>query len=626
VFLEKRNETRILKLTQLQSGNVIKQLVLDKKKFLVGSSINCDLCITDEAVSFYHSMLMLDKDGGQIIDLDSSNGVYINDNKVKSCYFSDGDILKFGSVEFQVSEHFIYKKKIGSIIIDQDLNIKLINESTIINQQQELKEIQALDVIDGEYCDILFDEEHLQSLDHIPAYSASINQSFVEYDDNKDMHSIYRHNKNKVLEITFMSNGTIINLDYVPLKNGIFFASSTFSNNKTVHLLSLRTEEICPFFSVDKGEITFSALPGFTCRNITTGEIYEKCIFINDDEVLSFDQKSLQIIVKVIDHPPTLRITPFFGRDLSFQKDSAKTFCAAMGAMLLLLFVDINLTQPKPKKIAVIYRQKKSTIQKNLQEMSTVINQKKSDKGFMNKQQDKRAKKYTRRNKFNIKKRQEKKLKIIQNSKKSLATKAIKQVQVKSYKFNTTQKINSLFLEKNIAAKTKINNLKPQDSNGFESARAQDTKGLKTTKFVNVKKLGQGLKGNYNSSSGAFGLAKKSGIDTSYVNPKTVVLASMDPELLRKILREYLPQFRHCYQKELQSNERLKGIIDLDFRISKSGLVSNIDIKVKNANFSSDGINCMASILKLIPFPKPQGGGVVDVRQPLSFFSETEKF
>ena len=33
----------------------------------------------------------------------------------------------------------------------------------------------------------------------------------------------------------------------------------------------------------------------------------------------------------------------------------------------------------------------------------------------------------------------------------------------------------------------------------------------------------------------------------------------MDPDLLRKILQEYLPQFRHCYQQELaQNNEILR--------------------------------------------------------------------
>jgi hypothetical protein len=33
----------------------------------------------------------------------------------------------------------------------------------------------------------------------------------------------------------------------------------------------------------------------------------------------------------------------------------------------------------------------------------------------------------------------------------------------------------------------------------------------------------------------------------------------------------------------------------------------------------------MGQVLGIIDFPKPKGGGVVDVRQPLNFFAETEK-
>jgi len=100
----------------------------------------------------------------------------------------------------------------------------------------------------------------------------------------------------------------------------------------------------------------------------------------------------------------------------------------------------------------------------------------------------------------------------------------------------------------------------------------------------------------------------------------------MDPELLRKILREYIPQFRHCYQKELIGNsEKIKGVINLNFTISSEGRVSSHDIRAKDARFSKKGLGCMGQVLTLIDFPKPKGGGVVDVKQPLNFFAETEK-
>jgi len=144
------------------------------------------------------------------------------------------------------------------------------------------------------------------------------------------------------------------------------------------------------------------------------------------------------------------------------------------------------------------------------------------------------------------------------------------------------------------------------------------------TSASKVGSLGSDLAGA-EASMGSQGLSSKKGMDTSYIQTKTVVLGSMDPELLRKILQRYLPQFRHCYQQELAYNsEDIKGIVDLDFEISGAGRVAKMDIKAKDNRFSKRGIDCMGKVLSIIDFPKPKGGGRVAVRQPLSFFSEKE--
>lgn len=132
--------------------------------------------------------------------------------------------------------------------------------------------------------------------------------------------------------------------------------------------------------------------------------------------------------------------------------------------------------------------------------------------------------------------------------------------------------------------------------------------------------------GNYDHSTSTKGLANKKGIDTAYVQADTVVLGSIDPDILRKILGEYLAQFKFCYQQELQEqSEKIKGIVDLNFRIEGDGKVSKVNIKSAQTKFSNKGIGCMSNILRMIDFPKPKGGGLVDVRQPLNFFSESTK-
>ena len=138
--------------------------------------------------------------------------------------------------------------------------------------------------------------------------------------------------------------------------------------------------------------------------------------------------------------------------------------------------------------------------------------------------------------------------------------------------------------------------------------------------------LGNDAVGNYDRSTTTKGLANKKGFDTAFVEADTVILGSIDPEVLRRILQEYLPQFKFCYQQELQENsEKLKGIVDLNFRIEGTGKVSVVRIKSASTKFSEKGIGCMGNILRMIPFPKPKGGGLVDVRQPLNFSSESTK-
>jgi hypothetical protein len=138
--------------------------------------------------------------------------------------------------------------------------------------------------------------------------------------------------------------------------------------------------------------------------------------------------------------------------------------------------------------------------------------------------------------------------------------------------------------------------------------------------------LGKDAVGNYDRSTSTKGLANKKGFDTAFVEADTVILGSIDPEVLRRILQEYLPQFKFCYQQELQEHsEKIKGIVDLNFRIEGDGKVSTVHIKSIQTKFSEKGIGCMGNILHMINFPKPKGGGLVDVRQPLNFSSESTK-
>lgn len=74
-----------------------------KTVVLVGRGKEADLTILDPSVSRSHARFMI-QPGGRIMveDLDSSNGTYVNGRRIKVWELSQGDLVRFGDIEFSV--------------------------------------------------------------------------------------------------------------------------------------------------------------------------------------------------------------------------------------------------------------------------------------------------------------------------------------------------------------------------------------------------------------------------------------------------------------------------------------------------------------------------------------------
>ena len=68
---------------------------------LVGRGKDCAVTIIDQSVSRIHAKVLRTPDGQLAVeDLRSSNGCYVNDNRVTTAEFHHGDRVRFGNVEF----------------------------------------------------------------------------------------------------------------------------------------------------------------------------------------------------------------------------------------------------------------------------------------------------------------------------------------------------------------------------------------------------------------------------------------------------------------------------------------------------------------------------------------------
>lgn len=635
VLRARKVEEKIHYLVGYKDGTIAYEFALNKKKLLIGRAEHADICIPDNSLSHYHAFITIDDHGGKIIDLESDNGVFLNGVRQSQTFFGAGDTLRLGPIEFHIEERIIEVEGQEGFE-DQDKGIvEVLEENTISELPPELPPMPGLVVIDGEYCDIVFDDDHFQPVDHVPATEGKLNfEDYIDAHeiDEKELAPIARKVEEMAMEVTILVNGNVLSIDYLPVKNKTYYVSNLGRHKNTLCLPCLEEEDRLPFIDVDGTNITLHKIPGFSAKNRETGEedlfATKATGHLLKKDVICYAQGSVQVIVKLTDAPPALRAAPFFGRDREFQKEAGKVFGILMSLMLLILFIDTSVEPPK-KKIAVIYRKAIKSKKPSDKRSKSVADKVDKDTGI---KENKQPNQETKMAKKSPEKAPEKKQKAVKQPQKTAQAapspqKVKKAPKMKAYKFQASNKLSSLFGSTKNLKPTKINkNSNATGKTGFKSVSNVSDSALKANSNSAVGTLGQDFSGNYDSSAGAQGLSSKSGIDTTYQDPKTVVLGSMDPELLRKILKEYLPQFRHCYQKELERNEAAKGVIDLHFRINPNGSVSEIKIKGKKARFSSAGSGCMAGVLKLIDFPKPKGGGVVDVKQPLNFFSEQDKY
>jgi pSer/pThr/pTyr-binding forkhead associated (FHA) protein len=118
--------------------------------------------------------------------------------------------------------------------------------------------------------------------------------------------------------------------------------------------------------------------------------------------------------------------------------------------------------------------------------------------------------------------------------------------------------------------------------------------------------------------SGEGGLGKKSERDITMTTGTPVILGSLDPEIIRRIVREHAGQIRYCYESELSRTPGIYGKIIMKWVINGEGKVmqaTTAETQMKNANVEA----CLASRIKGWVFPKPKGGGIVIVNYPFVF-------
>jgi len=77
-------------------GQDIQEFVLDKNDITIGRTANNDIAIDNLAISGHHATVYSTASGPELVDMNSTNGTFVNDKKIDRHHLQDGDIITVG--------------------------------------------------------------------------------------------------------------------------------------------------------------------------------------------------------------------------------------------------------------------------------------------------------------------------------------------------------------------------------------------------------------------------------------------------------------------------------------------------------------------------------------------------
>lgn len=75
-------------------------------KNVMGTAADCDIVITDPYLSNQHATIRYEDGEFVVVDLDSTNGTYVNDKRISRCDLIDNDKIRLGRTELKFKSLF----------------------------------------------------------------------------------------------------------------------------------------------------------------------------------------------------------------------------------------------------------------------------------------------------------------------------------------------------------------------------------------------------------------------------------------------------------------------------------------------------------------------------------------
>lgn len=672
--LEKKKQSKMFELRPTSSHSKTKGGVFGKGRFLLGRTESCDVIVNHDAISGVHAVLEIFDDKAKIYDMNSTNGTYVNDEKVIVKEFHVGDFFRLADVEFEF-QVYSPEESLPPVLNSLEpshgeASVKLppVITSDLISAKPKALPHSAPAI-----------SNHMPSIVYPLASDPKAEFSEYIFEDKDDLYPIFKYESNKqAVEVIILHNDQVFSVDYLPEGKSTYFISGLLTKSDELEFPYLGKTEKLPFVDVRSDSAVVHTLPGFgvfllSDKKKDSGHVATS-VELSGQDLVRLQKGHLQIFVRHVAAPPKIASAPFLKRDPDFRK-----YLALFLLFFGFLSIGLNLIEvPEDEKkedlaserLAIILYKQPMTISKNVAVEKTKDAPKVAQKAptkpavekvkvtekqpdvktpdiVATKIQDKKPdpgkktateKKIVKQGTTPVTKPDDRKFeapvaKGVTKSTSAKAPTAFSQVASKSaghvevYKSTDFASTINTMVAKG-GSLTGVQTKSATGSSGGEFVGAASgviggSGSVKTSTMVtNQGSLIGAASGALGDSKGAEGLSAKRAIYTAGIPGETVVLGSMDPDTIRRILLEHLPQFRYCYQRELEkTGSETGGTVKLNFTIGASGHVAQAGVD-GSSSLPTDVKKCVVGVLKGINFPEPMGGGTVEVKQPMNFYSK----
>ncbi|HTJ40824.1 MAG TPA: AgmX/PglI C-terminal domain-containing protein [Kofleriaceae bacterium] len=126
---------------------------------------------------------------------------------------------------------------------------------------------------------------------------------------------------------------------------------------------------------------------------------------------------------------------------------------------------------------------------------------------------------------------------------------------------------------------------------------------------------GAGTGNGYGVGGGRGGMRGRSASVPTVRIGQANAVGDLDKAIIRRYIKRNIAKITYCYEKQLLAKPALEGTLSTQFFIRPDGNVADATA----SGVDPDVASCVADVIKSIQFPKPKGGGGVQVSYPFTF-------